>query len=379
MISRKKSSAFRQSSKNQSTSIFRCLTERSIFVAMLFILGNHWFMAANHVIQTHDFHHNSHPFLSSFSTSRNPLRSAIKISPGAASFPYVLSPICGGCYRSFYNVTQAPCVELIETQKRQQNITSILDATKIFAREYSGCEICDPDTCWKRYFDDASLRLPSTSTKTKTTRYSTKYWRFDHAASQFTSPTTLVLPSIPSQLRISPSRFYDIESFLREAYNKTEQFSFLVEYNPGLAPIPRKMKPYLPWNAAYLLSLRVTPTNKCFSQEVIDNLPGEIWEALFKSTTNHLGLALLDHKYQMLPGYDAVLDIDAQLNFRKMALKGEPAFMDYRLFVLNDNIYLHSNADTVLVTKLMIRPKNTGRAKRERKQRMVNPSTILPQ
>lgn len=34
--------------------------------------------------------------------------------------------------------------------------------------------------------------------------------------------------------------------------------------------------------------------------------------------------------------------------------------MDYRLFVLNGEIYLHANADTAVVTKLSLRAKGFG-------------------
>jgi len=37
-----------------------------------------------------------------------------------------------------------------------------------------------------------------------------------------------------------------------------------------------------------------------------------------------------------------------------------PTFMDYRLFVLNKEIYLHANADTVVVTRLSLRAKGYG-------------------
>ena len=41
-------------------------------------------------------------------------------------------------------------------------------------------------------------------------------------------------------------------------------------------------------------------------------------------------------------------------------MMGEPAFVDYRLFTLNDELYLHINSDTVILTKLKLRSKGIG-------------------
>jgi hypothetical protein len=208
--------------------------------------------------------------------------------------------------------------------------------------------------------------------------YLTKYWRFDQVAPKFSTPTTLVLPSIPEELRIPPSRFHDIESVLTEKYTEYEgsdDIKFVrifIEYNPALAPIPPKMKKYLPKYAAYAVVFRVTPANNCFRREDMKDLPQKVWDHTMMSPTNLMGIALLDEYYNMLPGYDIIVDIATQLGFVKdgygTTYFGEPTFMDYRLFTLNDAIYLHTNADVTVVTKLDIRDKKHTRGKWNKKE-----------
>mmetsp|Transcript_26614 Transcript_26614/g.48219 ORF Transcript_26614/g.48219 Transcript_26614/m.48219 type:complete len:473 (-) Transcript_26614:416-1834(-) len=131
-----------------------------------------------------------------------------------------------------------------------------------------------------------------------------------------------------------------------------------MEYNPGIAPIPVRIRAYLPWNARYLLSLRVTPHNFCFPLWLTDRLSVDMKQTMH--SLNHMGLALLDEKYQMIPGHDVVIDIDRQLEAKRESFMGEPAFVDYRLFTLNDELYLHVNSDTVILTKLRLRSEGIG-------------------
>jgi len=80
------------------------------------------------------------------------------------------------------------------------------------------------------------------------------------------------------------------------------------------------------------------------------------------SPANLLGIALLDKQYKLLPGYDIVVDIATRLGVQRdgygTTYFGEPTFMDYRLFTLNDELYLHANADITVVTKLDVRSKD---------------------
>lgn len=295
--------------------------------------------------------------------------------------PYILSPICGGCFRS--KIGKKYCVDLIETEMRNiekkqppgSTNSTLLEAARIVAKGHGHCEICDPDTCWEHHTTGKGTQhsLPDDNNakenKVKKQQYKTKYWRFDQSNPKFTSPTTLTLGSIPTKYRIPPSRFQDIRAFFIEKFNETVRtkslngMDFLLEYNPGLVVIPPKIKQFLPKEAVYLVSLRVTPANNCFPTEVYANLPKDVWSAVYLTTINHLGLALLDENYRMLPGYDVVIELDMQLDLKRNLRPGEAVsvtFMDYRLFVLNNEIHLHVNADTVIVAKLELKAKGFG-------------------
>lgn len=118
------------------------------------------------------------------------------------------------------------------------------------------------------------------------------------------------------------------------------------------------MKQHLPKGAVYLLSMRVTPANNCFATGVYAELEKEIWDAIYRGVANHLGLALLDENYQTIPGYDVIIELGDQLGLKRPAEEFDgPNFMDYRLFILNDEIYLHANGDTVVVTRISLRSK----------------------
>ncbi|KAL7530880.1 hypothetical protein ACHAXR_003724 [Thalassiosira sp. AJA248-18] len=338
-----------------------------IGVSIIIVVSNHWLLAIRHVSDWRQ----SGPMLPSRSlaTFRNGHRTnnggsggyregadsnTTRIKPHDDS--YILSPICGGCFRSRSNGKH--CADLV-MRRQKENKSTLLDAASAVGKENTDCKICDPDYCLEAH--STGGKSPDKSTAN---RYQTKYWRFDRTSPKFTNPTTLTLTSIPSELRIPPSRFPDIIAYFQEKYNISHSKSsmdFLVEYNPGLAAIPSEMKQFLPQEAAYLLSLRVTPANNCFPSSIYADLPKDVWRAIYESVTNHLGLALLNEKYQMIPGYDVVIDLGEQLNLkRNPVLFTGPNFMDFRLFTLNNEIYLHANADTVVVTKISLRAKGFG-------------------
>jgi len=331
---------------------------------------------------------------------------------------HILSPMCGGCHHAFRDRRDehTDCYSFMKRKKNKLKLDSMLDAALVVGgadrdsiasnvrgniadHVIEGCEVCNLDQCWKRLLPPDHDH--STKNATKKKRYLTKYWRYDETSPKFTNPTTLYLSSIPESLRVPPSRYHDIENYLMEIYKNETIIEIptnndknnnhgeamlvpiLMEYNPGLAPIPDKMKypiGTLPTEATYLVSLRVTPANNCFPREVYKNIPKELNEAVYHTTTNHLGLALLDENYIMIPGYDAVIDMDVQLGVKRKVrvnegevkgLTGEPAFMDYRLFTLGDDIYLHANADLVVVSTLDLATRGSdnksGRDEEEKK------------
>mmetsp|Transcript_34072 Transcript_34072/g.69537 ORF Transcript_34072/g.69537 Transcript_34072/m.69537 type:complete len:861 (-) Transcript_34072:776-3358(-) len=298
---------------------------------------------------------------------------------------FILSPICGGCYRAKNGTkagtgysavrgleiddfgTECNSLQLVELRKimKEKNDMTIVDkvfeSNKVVAQKHKDCEICNVDTCWKRFLDEDDAITKENK------RFDTKYWRFDKAAPKISKSVALVLPSLPEELRIPSRRHEDIEDFLTEKYDAREEtdryIPFLVEYNPSLVQIPLGLKPSLPHEAAYLTTLRVTPANNCFKEEVYSNLKSnrkEVWDSMMWTSTNHLGLAVLDRHYQMIPGYDAIIDLANEMKMQKTNghFGVEPSFMDYRLATLNGEVYLNINTDTVIITKLMIRSKD---------------------
>ena len=346
----------RKKRTNESSSILRIIA-----VAIVFVLAFHWYLVLHHVAYhaprshgTSFFHHKKSKASrvgvkgsSSSSTNNN--------SHGGKKPPYELSPVCGGCYRTYSHNT--PCFDLVQKRVLDKGMT-LYEASKDVATNQPDCSICNPDTCYSHHLNNDNKNSDSSSSSSSQ-QYQTKYWRFDQTSPRFTSPTSLVLPSIPDEVRVPPDQFDNIVPYLKEKYAHPDPGNItnvvLFEYNPGLTQIPESMRAYLPWNARYLLSLRVTPHNLCFPKAADDALTEDIKQTMH--SINHLGLALLDEKYQMIPGHDVVIDLDRQLDAKREGFMGEPPFVDYRLFTLNDEIYLHINSDTVILTKMKLRSK----------------------
>ncbi|KAL9185668.1 hypothetical protein ACHAXT_003445 [Thalassiosira profunda] len=339
---------------SQSSSLLRI-----IGVAIVFVLAFHWYLVLHHVT----FHapRGHHPsFLPGWEHGKGGAKKwtgggGAKSRNKGGKEPYILSEVCGGCYRTYANVGKEtiPCHYLIQQHQREHAGTSLREASKSVAQEHRKCDICNPDTCHGRYLGDSSAGHT----------YQTKYWRFDRTGPEYTNPTALVFPSIPDELRVPPEKFDDVESFLKERYANPDPenttSAVLFEYNPGLAKLPEKVRAYLPWNARYLLSLRVTPHNFCWGEWLTKALHEDVKQTMH--SLNYLGLALLDERYRVLPGYDVVIDIDKQLDAKRNSYMGEPPFVDYRLFTMNDEVYLHVNSDTVILTKLRLTAKGMGK------------------
>jgi len=356
---------------------------RIIGVALILVLAFHWYLVMHHV-SYHAPHPHYNPKMKLMSSTRDKKKGGVSASSplgGASSFvsvlgeevssffeqhdkagdkgdAYILSPVCGGCYRAYRKGDHMPCYDVIQKHIIDNHNAALHDAAANVGRTVEGCAVCDPTSCNSRY-------RGTSFTATNTKEYGTKYWRFDRTAPKFTNPTSLVLPSIPDDVRLPPSEFDNVEAFLGKLYadpnpeNTTSVVLF--EYNPGIATIPAYMKPYLPVRAAYVLSLRVTPHNFCFGHWLTEALHEDIKQTMH--SLNHLGLALLDDKYQIMENYNVVIDLDRQLDAKRMSYKGEPTFVDFRLFNLNGHLYLHVNSDTVILTKLMLRDKEMGNDK----------------
>jgi len=247
---------------------------------------------------------------------------------------------------------RSPCFDLIERHQRKEKngTTPLLDAMR-YVGKIPECNMCDPDTCYKRHVDGDDAHNDQNTEKNRVKLF--KYWRFDQVPLHYNVAAGLVLPSIPDRLRVPPSRFRDVEAYIRELYAnpdpKNTSNSFLSEYNPSLAVIPAGMKSSLPRHAKYIASMRVSPNIHCFPREIEDALEDDIKQTMH--SVSHLGVA---GKYQVIPGFDVVIDLAGQLDIMRSKWMGEPALSDYRLFVLNGELYLNINADTVIVTRVKL-------------------------
>ena len=332
-----------------------------LLLAIILVAANNWYLATHHH-ESFDSQQNNALFAAlqaslGSNNGRRVKRSSRQEEKDDQIEAYITSPICGACTRS--NAGGQSCFNIIKRkQNKMGDNASLVDAATIIGNGRKECELCDPAKCLSHYNVEGG---GSNNTKSK-------YWRFDRSSPKFSNPTTLYLKSIPTGLRIPPERFNDIKSFFLEIHNYTLQnnligMPYLVEYNPGLVAIPPLAKSRLPEDAYYLVSLRVTPANNCFKSKVYKDIEKELWRAIYHTGTNHLGLALLDKDYNIIEGYETVLEMDIQLRLQRKTDVGSslsPTFMDYRIFVLNGRIYLHANADTTVVTQLDLSVKGNG-------------------
>lgn len=328
-----------------------------ITVLIVAVLANQWHLATryNHESEARYFS----DALASFrgqNAAKRPIHPDIPLKDS-----YITSQICGPCYRALIPNSRSSCFDLLD--KSLETNTSLADAAQKLASEYPECQLCIPEKC-NEYYRRNNKPAEKYLGGNEDTQHKYKYWRYDQAAPKFSNPTTLTLNVIPPDSRIPPSRFNDIAKFFEEQHqlrlkssSKSNKVDFLLEYNPGIVTLPANLKRSLPKEAAYLLSLRVTPANNCFATDVYSALEKDVWDAVYHTSTNHLGLALLDTNYDILSGYEIVIEVDKQLDLKRDAGDVSPTFMDYRIFLLNNEVYLHANADTTTVTKLKLHAK----------------------
>ena len=343
----------RRSSRNLS------LLLKIITVLIAVVLANQWHLASRYYHES-----DAHYFTASLSSflgqndSKRPSQLGIPLEGS-----YITSRICRPCYRTLIPNSKSSCFDLLD--KSLATNASLADAAQKLTLRHPECLLCIPEKCYDYYRRDEQAEKVEVGNEDTEHRY--KYWRYDRAAPKFTNPTTLTLNVIPPDSRIPPSRFDDIAKFFEEQYrlrlkspSNSTGIDFLLEYNPGIVTLPANLKRSLPEEAAYLLSLRVTPANNCFATDVYNALEKDVWDSVYHTSTNHLGLALLDSNYDMLPGYEIVIELDKQLDLKRV-IPGSgdvsPTFMDYRIFLLNNEVYLHANADTTTVTKLKLHAK----------------------
>ena len=350
------------SSSNTSKSSQSSKLLNIIGIAIICTLIFHWYLILHHVNYhaPNSVHYN--PFLASSLIGKK-LQNGMKrlrnkvVRRRVNEDGYILGENCGGCYRTYSKPStkeQTPCYDIIHDYMFKHN-TTLYVSSKEIATTIQECAVCNPETCYPKH------SITGTNEE-KQHSYKTKYWKFDQTLPSdiLQNPTSLVLDSIPDELRIPTSEYDNIESYIKDKYKHPDPANitnvFLLEYNPSIAIIPTTMHTYLPSNAKYILSLRVTPHNFCFPIWLTNKLPDDIKQTMH--SLNHLGLALLDDKLQIIHGYNVVIDLDRQLGAKREHVMTEPAFVDFRLFNLHDELYLHINSDTVILTKITLRSKS---------------------
>jgi len=352
------------SSSNTSKSSQSSKLLTIIGIAILCVLCFHWYLILHHVNYhaPNSVHYN--PFLASsligkkLRNGMKRLRNRVIRRRGQINEDgYILGEHCGGCYRTYSKPStkeQTPCYDVIHDYMFKHN-TTLYIASKEIATSIKECAVCNPTTCYPKH------SITGTNEEQQHT-YRTKYWKFDQTLPSdiLQNPTSIVLDSIPDELRIPTSEYDNIESYIKDKYKHPDPANitnvFLLEYNPSIAVIPTYMRTYLPSNARYILSLRVTPHNFCFPIWLTNKLSDDIKQTMH--SLNHLGLALLDEQLQIIQGYNVVIDLDQQLGAKREHVMTEPAFVDFRLFNLHDELYLHINSDTVILTKIELRSKS---------------------
>ena len=179
----------------------------------------------------HD-HHGLTTSLSKFSVAGRQSMSEYSSSYRSAGYSnltdgsYILSPICGGCFRS--KSGNKHCSKLIFDRQMKDGIP-ISDAANTVGRENVDCNICDVDYCLRSHFNGRTRPDESIDAQ----RYQTKYWRFDRSGPRIAKATTLALTSIPSEFRIPPSRFDDVDVYFEVKYNATKTMDFYLEVRMG--------------------------------------------------------------------------------------------------------------------------------------------------
>lgn len=132
--------------------------------------------------------------------------------------------------------------------------------------------------------------------------------------------------------------------------------TLLFEFNPTVVALPQTLRQQVReiggWTeAVYLASFRVSGDHNCVPwYGVKEYWNTQQWQAAKKH--NFLGLALLDEHLQLLHKSDIVVDIAEQLIGPDTADKPSVSFIDFRLFVLHDRVYLNINGPPVLLVPI---------------------------
>jgi hypothetical protein len=175
------------------------------------------------------------------------------------------------------------------------------------------------------------------------------YWRIDQGALRVNKGWTHRVDSIPSKHRIPESFIGDLEGFFSNSNNTVEKRRYYYEYNPSIVVLPADQVPDIPGEVpVYLASYRIAETQKCMTEEQ-KNLANPYDHPLPK---DFLAIAFLRNDLTKIQ--DFVLDFGT-------------ANYDFRLFTLNDQLYL-TGSNSIIPIWLNL-PKDMS--ERTRKKRII--------
>ena len=230
------------------------------------------------------------------------LNSTLTVPLGEATLP------CGGCLLALTSPAGPTCGKLIYDKIKETkhfNITlKLTDAATAVATKYpQACHRCHRDACTSR--DDQR-----------------HYWRFDERAPSVTYARTHFL-DIPSHFRVPYLTNDNITKYFDDGANRIPNRTFLFEYNPTLAHLPKDQIPAnLDQNQWYYLGIiRLASVHDCFTEE-------QRW--------------LQDPEHKIYPGKELLgfVILDTQLNILQQSILYHVNFIDHRLFNLNGQLFL---------------------------------------
>jgi hypothetical protein len=237
--------------------------------------------------------------------------------------------LCVGCREMVASSKGITCGRLIYEELLAQNQSqNLVTATETVLNTLGGaaagddtknaeCFKCRPDAC------------------TETEKV---YWRLDDAGPRVLQGTALFLPSIPTIHRVPDPNVVNLTCFFSNASHVHPAASYFFEYNPSIVQIPSRQIPrhVLTEREAnetvYLASFRVTNRQQCIQGDDQLAMMGGDWSARPKFV-DYLGLALLRNDLSIVA--DVVLD-----NKKKYSAMKD--MQDYRLFLLNEQLYVAS-------------------------------------
>jgi len=226
--------------------------------------------------------------------------------------------------------------------------------------------------------------MPTTTTTTTITTASKRirhqhqsqkgrFWRYDDAGPKIEQARTHYLSSIPLKYRMNSSslpsnkhehQYNDTENtqffdHLRDQYSSNPDNAWpkklhLLEMNPSLAKLPEHYRNDKLWRFAfgnnssanlphYASVYRITHWNNCYDGTTNLNLFGGSWDNAKGKIPkiDYLGLSLMDANLNVL--LDTTVDPKFISNRGKNIKISFPAYDDYRLFNLGEQLYLTSN------------------------------------